>query len=136
MKRVLVLLSLFLLTGCGESTVVCNKEQKEEYVTMNQTIKMNFKWEKLLDAEYKINSVLKEEYKDLNDYFVGVLEEQFATFEDEYGVKINIEKNESGAILKMNLTKDNFEKMYLDSDTEKQKEDIIESFKEKGYTCK
>lgn len=135
MKRILVLVLLLLVTGCGESTIVCNKQQKEEYVTMNQTIRINYKRKNIVDAEYKIDAVLKDEYKDSSEYFISVLEEQFSTFEDDYGVKVDVQKIESGATLKMNLTKENFEKMYLDGDAEKEKEDIIESFKEKGYTC-
>lgn len=135
MKRVLVLIFLLLITGCTESKITCNKKEKEEYVTMNQIVTINFKGNKIKNAEYKINAVLEDEYKDSNQYFVSVLKEQFSTFKKDYGIKVEINENKKGATLKMNLTKDNFEKLYLDGESETKKEEIIKDFKEKGYVC-
>jgi len=135
MKKMLVLVCLLFITGCS-STLTCTKEQKEEYVTMNQEIKINFKGKKVKSAEFIVDAELKTEYTDSSDYFAELLRTQFSNFQELYGVDLEVKQTKTGAKLIMKMNKESFNNIYGSSSQNIDKDNIKRNFEDNGYACK
>lgn len=135
MKKLAVIIMLLLVTGCGKSQINCVKEQKRDYITIEQNMIINFKYKKLENAIYNIDAVLVDEYKESNAQLTDILKEEFLSFEKDYGIKLNVQKNDKGAKISLDISKENFNKIYLKNNEETKKDNIIKLFEKNGYTC-
>lgn len=135
MKRLVLVIILLLVTGCGESSINCIKEQKRDYITINQNMLLNFKGKKLENAKYDISATLIDKYKDSSTHLTDILKSEFLSFEKDYGIKLNVQNSDASTKISMDITKENFDKIYISDKTKSSKDNIIELFQKNGYTC-
>lgn len=153
----LLMISIFTLTGCGNSVtsdgmsiekrnfdevtnvkqkasdtddVVCSMTQEDTNVTMNQKITLSFKSNTLKSAKIVIDAVLDDQLLDYIDTFMDSLESQFADF--EYGDDLKINKTSTGARVSYTMDEDDFEDQYGSAST---KSAIIKELESDGYLC-
>ncbi len=145
MKKVLVLLFLLLLTGCGQKINTCDVKTKE----LEQKWKFVSKNEKVKEIELEIiydNSIFEniDSFESLNNDQKAVLKKQILSklgFEKSSyeGLDINVSVNkEISVLVKVNYDKANKEllkKIGMDLD-DPNINNIIKEMKTNGATCK
>lgn len=141
MKKLSILLclvSIMVLTGCGSKNdeVVCTMKEEQSGITLDQEIKIKFKSNKVDTAEFVMNAKFDEEYKSYASYFVSTLESQFESYEDTYGITVNVKETSDGAKIDFKMDKSTYEKMYGTADAAESKDDVISDLEKQGYTCK
>lgn len=117
MKKILLILGVMLLTGCGNK-VTCVMNSEEELYKTEQKIVFEFgKNDKVTNATVNHIMIFKTE-EEAKNYF-SVLE----AFEQEYEIKLNKNKIEM-----------NSEKNYEEFDGNK--DELKKEFENNGYKCK
>lgn len=110
-------------------TITCSTVQKEDNVTMNQKISLNFKSNKLTSASIVIDAKLDSKLLDYIDEFIDSLEEEFDGFEYD---DVKIKKTSMGAKVTYSMDEDDFEDEYGSATT---KSAIISEMEAAGYDC-
>ena len=144
-KRFLGLLAMTILlaTGCGtkKETLTCtNVDESTEGVKSTQVVKVDFEDKKLTNLAMDIDVEVDDQYKDYISMFTSSMEEEFADFEDETGMTVDISEKDNKVLVKLNAN-------YKDMDSETKKElgivdekadtnEVKESLEEEGFTCK
>ena len=117
MKKILLVLSVMLLTGCGNK-LVCNLETSEENYESKQKITFKF------DSSDKVNDVTVDYTMIFEDEETAkTYKNVFETLDDNY--EINLEKNEINIISTKNYDQ------YKEN-----KEELKKQFENNGYSCK
>lgn len=141
MKKISILfclVSIMVLTGCGSKNdqVVCTSTVEQSGITLEQEITINFKSDKVDTAEFVMNAKFDEEYKSYASYFVTTLESQFESYEETYGITVNVKETSDGAKIDFKMDQSTYEKMYGSADAAESKDDVISDLEDQGYTCK
>ena len=89
----------------GSETIVCSTVSEEANVTMNQDIKLHFKYGNLKSADIVIEAILDDDYLDYIDSFVTSLKTQFANF--QYSDNVEVKKTSKGARVTYSMDEDN-----------------------------
>lgn len=144
-KRFMFLMALciVLATGCGneEKTLTCtNTDDKMEGATATQVVKVDFVGSEVTTLNMDIDVDVDEQYKDYMSIFTSSMEEQFASFETETGMNVDIKEEGTSVLVKLNAdyTKmDSATKEDLGIVTDGESYDSMKkSFEDEGYTCK
>ena len=143
MKRfsfIMCLVAILALTGCGKSSssdqVVCTMTEETSGIEMKQEITVSFKSDKLDSAAFVMTAVLPDEYKSYKSLFISTLESQFESYEDTYGVKVNVDETSDGVKVDFKMDKSSFDEIYGSTTKATSKKDTIAELEDAGYTCK
>ena len=118
------------------NSVVCMMSEESSGIEMNQEITVNFKSDKIDSAEFVMTAILPDEYKGYKSLFISTLESEFESYEDEYGVKVNVSETDDGVKVDFKMDKSSFDEIYGSSDESSSREEVIAELEEEGYTCK
>lgn len=119
---ILGLASILVVTGCGsketEKTLVCTMSQDESGMSMEQTISMVFKKDKVNHMKMDVNTkATDEKLKENWDIFTKTLDEE------------NQETEQDGVLLKVSKDDKNYEyRVTLDIDIEKASKEVLEKY--------
>ena len=135
--------SLLVSTGCEKTkTLECSTSQESQVYTMKQDIKATFKGEKLSNIDQIMKMTIAEKYTAYMDKMVESAKKQYADYENEKGIKIDVKQEGSDIILTMNMepAKMNKETLKKISGTDDYSKETYEnskaSLEKRGYTCK
>lgn len=140
---VLLVLSVILLSGCGvkKETLTCTSvdETVAETKSTNE-IKVDFEGKEIVKLAMNIDVEVSEQYKDYVNVFKEKMEEQFASFEDQTGMTVDVSEKDNKVLVRLNADYKN-----MDSKTKKELgivneganlEDVKKSLEDEGFTCK
>ena len=138
MKKIaIILLSVLILTGCGNKTLVCNKvEDETEIYVVSGEHTIEFKGNEINDFTSVVNIELKDTSVVKIDDFKEVLETQEKQYSDEgFKTKISTKGNKSSlSISSKGNSKELVNKFFYTEDYSYNY--IKESLEKEGYTCK
>lgn len=117
MKKILLVLGVMLLTGCGNKVTCVINTDEEFYKTEQKIVFEVGKNDKVTNAIVNHTMIFETE-EEAENYF-GVLE----TFEEDYEIKLNKNKIEMSS-----------SKNYEEFDGDKNK--LKKEFEDNGYKCK
>ncbi len=136
-------LSIVLLSGCGvkKETLTCTSvdETVAETKSTNE-IKVDFEGKNIVKLAMNIDVEVIEKYKDYVNVFKEKMEEQFASFEDQTGMTVDVSEKDNKVLVRLNADYKN-----MDSKTKKELgivneganlEDVKKSLEDEGFTCK
>lgn len=136
-------LSIVLLSGCGvkKETLTCTSvdETVAETKSTNE-IKVDFEGKNIVKLAMNIDVEVSEQYKDYVNVFKEKMEEQFASFEDQTGMTVDVSEKDNKVLVRLNADYKN-----MDSKTKKELgivneganlEDVKKSLEDEGFTCK
>lgn len=136
-------LSIVLLSGCGvkKETLTCTSvdETVAETKSTNE-IKVDFEGKEIVKLAMNIDVEVSEQYKDYVNVFKEKMEEQFASFEDQTGMTVDVSEKDNKVLVRLNADYKN-----MDSKTKKELgivneganlEDVKKSLEDEGFTCK
>lgn len=140
---VLLVLSVILISGCGvkKETLTCTSvdETVAETKSTNE-IKVDFEGKNIVKLAMNIDVEVIEKYKDYVNVFKEKMEEQFASFEDQTGMTVDVSEKDNKVLVRLNADYKN-----MDSKTKKELgivneganlEDVKKSLEDEGFTCK
>ena len=140
---VLLVLSVILLSGCGvkKETLTCTSvdETITETKPTNE-VKVDFEGKEIVKLAMNIDVEVSEQYKDYVNVFKEKMEEQFASFEDQTGMTVDVSEKDNKVLVRLNADYKN-----MDSKTKKELgivneganlEDVKKSLEDEGFTCK
>ena len=140
---VLLVLSVILLSGCGvkKETLTCTSvdETITETKPTNE-VKVDFEGKDIVKLAMNIDVEVSEQYKDYVNVFKEKMEEQFASFEDQTGMTVDVSEKDNKVLVRLNADYKN-----MDSKTKKELgivneganlEDVKKSLEDEGFTCK
>lgn len=140
---VLLVLSVILLSGCGvkKETLTCTSvdETITETKSTNE-VKVDFEGKEIVKLAMNIDVEVSEQYKDYVNVFKEKMEEQFASFEDQTGMTVDVSEKDNKVLVRLNADYKN-----MDSKTKKELgivneganlEDVKKSLEDEGFTCK
>lgn len=140
---VLLALSVILISGCGvkKETLTCTSvdETVAETKSTNE-IKVDFEGKNIVKLAMNIDVEVIEKYKDYVNVFKEKMEEQFASFEDQTGMTVDVSEKDNKVLVRLNADYKN-----MDSKTKKELgivneganlEDVKKSLEDEGFTCK
>ena len=146
MKKILICLlcvvSCITLVGCNAKKdkveyAECSITQETDDFNLDTSIKITIKNNKFTNATFKADYLLSERLMDYQDKFKDGIEKEFETFEQQYGVKVETSIIDEGVRVTLDMTAEQFEKIYnVNADEDVTKKELIEEFEESGYTCK
>ena len=136
-------LSIVLLSGCGvkKETLTCTSvdETITETKSTNE-VKVDFEGKEIVKLAMNIDVEVSEQYKDYVNVFKEKMEEQFASFEDQTGMTVDVSEKDNKVLVRLNADYKN-----MDSKTKKELgivneganlEDVKKSLEDEGFTCK
>lgn len=143
MKKVLIggLLCTLFLTGCGEKTLICTKNEDLGLANSSLEVKAIFEKEgsKITKLSFNQKAEVADEYADrmdeINDYFVKYFKEYFGDVEKKLNLKYSIQGNSvamTGGINASDLNEGEWEELFGDITSY---EETKEQLEEEGYTC-
>lgn len=132
MKKLLVLMTTLLtvtiLTGCGEKNLSCTKSDTESGMEMKTTVEVSYNDDDSVEKVTMITDIIvPEEYASRKSELVDLFdngEEGTTAVETKDGVRVTITGDES----LMNDIKDNDEDVSYDA--------LKKAFTDEGYSCK
>lgn len=139
----ILVVSLLVSTGCEKTKILeCSTSQESQVYTMKQDINATFKGEKLSNIDQIMKMTIAEKYKAYMDKMVESAKKQYADYENENGIKVDVKQEGSDIILTMNMepAKMNKETLKKISGTDDYSKETYEnskaSLEKRGYTCK
>ena len=138
------LLGIFLfmaiiLTGCGDKTLSCVKEEDIDFSKVNEKQVITFSNNKIKLYEAEMIIQLNDDTKDYADLLLSSLEEPFSDYKDKKGIEYKTNKKDNNISLTFSADYSKMDKetkkslgISEDSSLEKTKK----SLEDDGYTCK
>ena len=137
----LLLISVFVMTGCGaeEKVLECTNESDQGFMTMVENEKVVFKGESVIEYSEDVDIVVNELYMDYKDDYIAILKEEFAKFENMKGVTFTMNETDEGLKVSLKAVIADVEDENLDDLQLARTASYDETLKlrnENGYTCK
>lgn len=135
MKKYLILLSIFLLTGCfgnvgkGELTSICTKTIKTENLEDTTTYEINFKQDIISDIK------VTKYYSGSEDIIKSIIT-SYESQIDLYGVKTETEKNSRSYKIVYYFIDNVSEKLKDDFYLQEERSKQVKKLEELGFECK
>ncbi len=135
MKKYLILLSIFLLTGCfgnvgkGELTSICTKTIKTENLEDTTTYEINFKQDIISDVK------VTKYYSGSEDIIKSIIN-SYESQIDLYGVKTETEKNNRLYKIVYYFSGNVSEKLKDDFYLQEERSKQVKKLEELGFECK
>lgn len=135
MKKYLILLSIFLLTGCfgnvgkGELTSICAKTIKTENLEDTTTYEINFKQDIISDIK------VTKYYSGSEDIIKSIIT-SYESQIDLYGVKTETEKNSRSYKIVYYFSDNVSEKLKDDFYLQEERSKQVKKLEELGFECK
>ena len=135
MKKYLILLSIFLLTGCfgnvgkGELTSICTKTIKTENLEDTTTYEINFKQDIISDVK------VTKYYSGREDIIKSIIN-SYESQIDLYGVKTETEKNNRLYKIVYYFSGNVSEKLKDDFYLQEERSKQVKKLEELGFECK
>ncbi len=135
MKKYLILLSIFLLTGCfgnvgkGELTSICTKTIKTENLEDTTTYEINFKQDIISDIK------VTKYYSGSEDIIKSIIT-SYESQIDLYGVKTETEKNSRSYKIVYYFSDNVSEKLKDDFYLQEERSKQVKKLEELGFECK
>lgn len=135
MKKNLILLSIFLLTGCfgsvgkGELTSICTKTIKTENLEDTTTYEINFKQDIISDIK------VTKYYSGSEDIIKSIIT-SYESQIDLYGVKTETEKNNRSYKIVYYFSDNVSEKLKDDFYLQEERSKQVKKLEELGFECK
>ena len=135
MKKYLILLSIFLLTGCfgnvgkGELTSICTKTIKTENLEDTTTYEINFKQDIISDIK------VTKYYSGSEDIIKSIIT-SYKSQIDLYGVKTETEKNSRSYKIVYYFSDNVSEKLKDDFYLQEERSKQVKKLEELGFECK
>lgn len=103
MKKILIILSLLLLTGCTQESVLeCVKtEELDNYKTISKEL-ITFNNDNVLEYNASIEVVLDKDYIKYKSIFIKEIENNFKKYNKMNGVKFNSDETNNGINMTIN----------------------------------
>lgn len=103
MKKILIILSLLLLTGCTQESVLeCVKtEELDNYKTISKEL-ITFNNDNVLEYDASIEVVLDKDYIKYKSIFIKEIENNFKKYNKMNGVKFNSDETNNGINMTIN----------------------------------
>lgn len=142
MKKIKILaifLLITIMTGCGDKTLSCTKEEDMEAGVATEKQVITFSNDKINLYEAEMSIKLNDDYKEYADLLLNSLEEPFSDFKDKKGIEYKTSKDDNRISV---LLSGEYNKM--DEDTKKSLgiaenysfDKTKESLENDGYSCK
>ena len=136
---ILVLISLFLLTGCGENRLVCSAQDEDENYKIEVKYTFIYNQGKVKKATMKSTATLLGDYN--NDTIIAERENAARSSAENYNKVDGIEAVVSTKGNKVTLTVDILAAALSEENKElysmnMKKEELKQVMTEEGYTCK
>ena len=147
LKKILLLVFLFLLSGCGNSKyIVCSADIKNNVENYNLVSKYKIYYDKNFATKIYKNEVYKSNDENIIDYFEEYKKLDYSNLNDLYGgydYEIIRDKNSVTVNVTVNLSDVDLKKMVDDGEIDKnyviaQKitvSGLKKIYEEKGYEC-
>lgn len=144
MKKISVLLlaivMTFIATGCmGSKKLVCTNQEKEDGMTANMTMTVNFKNDLAANMNMDIKMTLDDKYKSYMSMFKETIKSQYSKYEKS-GMKLDIDSKDNQLSVKLSA---DFEKMSSSdkkslgfSSSDNSYKAVKKSLEAEGYSCK
>lgn len=111
LKLSLFLVSVLLLSGCGEKYLTCNQVLSDtEDIKINKTLKLGYKRTKLISSEMYIDYTFKKGNSSDIASLKQTLNENCASYKNIAGVKCFISNIENGVHFELSLQVDDIPK--------------------------
>ena len=138
-KFLAILLFITILTGCGDKTLSCTKEEDISAGKATETQVITFSNDKINLYEAEMTIELNDAYKEYADLLLNSLEEPFSKFKDKKGIEYKTSKKDNSISITLNG-----EYSQMDEDTKKSFgvaenysfNEAKKSLENDGYTCK
>lgn len=131
-------LSFLLLTGCGgkTETVTCTYDQTVSSVQLNSKVIITLVDSKFDKMDMTIEAILPENLMSSKKTFLDSFNTQYASFEDEYGVKPVITETDTGILVTINMNGEQAKKYSGSSNLKTSREEVIKEFEKQKFKCK
>ena len=133
------LLTALLLTGCGNETLSCSKQEDNDAGKINEKQVITFSNDKIKLYEAEISVNLNDDYKDYADLLISSLEEPFKDYKDKKGIEYKTSKKDNRISLTFSAEYSKMDKETKESlgiDENSSLDNMKKSLKKDGYTCK
>lgn len=138
-KLFIMLLSLFLITGCENQSLECSKEEKLDTGVSVEKQAFLFKNDKIDEYSTSIELKLNSEYKKYKDILFNTFESSFMSFKGKKGLEYKVIKNDDNIIITIggkygemnNEVKEN-----LGISNHVSYEKTLKALEKDGYSCK
>lgn len=130
---------IVLTTGCGKNNLECSYTGTDTGKKIETKINVSFKDDKAYKVKEKINMEFNDEYKSNIDSISKALEEQYKTYKEDDGFKVNITKGDKNIDVDIEIDVEKQKDQKVDGniiDVEASKEDIKKDLENSGYKCK
>lgn len=141
MKKVfpLIIICVFLITGCGEKKLECNASDSSNGVELKTKIVAKFKKGLIKTLDMELDNNL-ENYSGSSQYYISVIKKVYDTYNDLEGVDVTFDEKDSNikVIIKVDvdhMTGKSLEKFNF-FDLNGEFKNLKSEFEAKGYTCK
>lgn len=139
-------ISIFLITGCGEKTLKCTRENNsyDDQMKMTQNLNVSFSGDKASSLNFTMDVSLSKELIDSNPDIASELADtassEFDDIKDKHGISYSMSKSDNGFTSKLKI---NFNK--VDDETKKKiylinhqssYSTIKRNLERDGYSCK
>lgn len=141
MKKLVLIMTLFLLTGCQNEKLECSKTSKgTDNLNMVETMNLTFKFNEVTNMSIKSKINIYGKYVNYVDDLEIMLKEQYKDLQNKKGISFKTEKEKTAISIKINA---NIKKMDEEAkkelsiiNTKKSKEKTKEELENQGYKCK
>lgn len=120
----------------GYETVVCTQKQTVSGATLDSTVNVYLGDSKFKGLDMEINIVIPESMASYKDILIETLNNQYKTFETQYGVKPNVFTTSNGAKVTMNMTADQAKDFSGSQNDSATRQEVIDVFGKQGFACK
>lgn len=134
-KIVLLVMMLFLVTGCGKEKVTCTYENKELNYKNKRTLLITFEEEKV----FNLKSTIEEEYTDeidANNAYIAYQNKYNNYNENNIISEYKKEDKKITAIYTISYRDIQKKKVEFEFDVNLSQDKLLEELKKQGYKCK
>ena len=134
-KIILLVMMLFLVTGCGKEKVTCTFENKELNYKNKRTLLITFEEEKV----FNLKSTIEEEYTDeidANNAYIAYQNKYNNYNENNVISEYKKEDKKITAIYTISYRDIQNKKIEFEFDVNLSQDALIKNLKEQGYKCK
>ena len=151
-KFLLAGLMVVLLTGCGETEktenpktetenpktekVECTYEQNISGVEMNTFVDVILKDGQFHSLDMELEAILTENLLSQKEVFVNSIVSEYEGFEEEYGVKPQVNETDKGVEVELNMSAEQAAEFYGFTNLKASKSEFVKEFESQGFTCK
>ena len=134
-KIILLVMMLFLVTGCGKEKVTCTFENKDLNYKNKRTLLITFEEEKV----FNLKSTIKEEYTDenqANNAYIAYQNKYSNYNENNVISEYKKEDKKITAIYTISYRDIQKKKVEFEFDVNLSQDKLLEELKKQGYKCK